>query len=139
VVDAYLEQYSHGRTLGDGFRDEILRCLRDLDKGLFLKDWGRPRTWRYWSIPSYAVTHGIKPHTLMKRLRELENVATKLFPDSVPPDRLPRKSLSEAEVNELRGMYAAGVSARDIAPLYDIHPSRVGLLCRDLRKVLISR
>jgi hypothetical protein len=138
VVDAYLEQYSHGRTLPSGFRDQILLCLRDLSDGLYLKNWGRPRTWRYWSIPSYAATHGIKPHTLMKRLRELETVATQLFRDSVPSGRLPREPLSELEVSKIRAAYAAGTPAKDIALLYRIPPSRVGLLCRDLRKNLIS-
>jgi hypothetical protein len=136
VVDAYLKQYSQGRTVVEGFREEILRCLHDLGNGLYLKAWGRPRTWRYWSIPSYAATHGIKGHTLMKRLRELEKVAINLFPDSIPSDRLPRKPLSTQEIDELRGMYSRGISAKEIALSYSIAPSKVGLLCRDLRKAL---
>jgi hypothetical protein len=139
VVDTYLEQYGRGRKLPDDFRDEILTDLGILADGLYLKAWGRPRTWRYWSVPAYAATHGVKPHTLMKRLREMEKVAIRLFPKDVPSDRLPRKPLSEHEVREIREMYASGTNAKDIALLHRVPPSKVGQLCRDLRKRSISR
>ena len=81
VIDTYLERYATGRAVSEGFRDELLTWLSELAHVQTLKKWGKPRTKRYWTIPDYARYMGMEPHTLMKRLRELENVAKMLFPE----------------------------------------------------------
>jgi len=135
VVDAYLVRYSRGRALPDGFKDDVLRWLSDLNSLQNKKAWGQPKTFRYWSVPAYAVASGMKPAALMKRLRELEKVAKQLFPDSVPSSRKQRSSLNENEQQEIRKQYLAGEDARELAKKFRITPSQVGHLCRKERAI----
>jgi len=136
VVDAYLARASRGRSLADGFRDELLQWLSDLNTYQNKKEWGAPRTYRYWSVPAYAAYKRMKnPATLMKRLRELEKVAKRLFPDSVPSDRKQRASLADNEKEEIRQRYLAGDDAKELAKEFRVPPSVVGHLCKEQKKI----
>ncbi len=111
--------------------------MADLSKLQNKKRWGQPRTYRYWSAPAYALDNGfVEPATLMKYLRELENVAKQLFPDSVPSSRRARPPLTDDEKREIRKRYLAGEDAKALAKDFRIPPSHVGLLCvkeKDIR------
>lgn len=133
VVDEYIDQYSRGRKLPNGFKDDLLLWLDDLSRKQKVS--GTTRTYRHWSIPAYELADGFKKGTLMKRLRELEKVAKKLFPDSVPYSRKLRTRLTEEEIKEIRELYEAGTDAKDIAPKFRVAPSKVGYLCRDLKAI----
>ncbi len=63
---------------------------------------GRPRTFRYWSTPSYGLTHGLQAATLMKRMREMEKMARRLFADSVPSSRKRRPLLTRKKCRRLK-------------------------------------
>ena len=93
--DAQANPGSRGRTLPEDFGEQLTGHLDALNRLQSLKAWGRPRTFRYWSAPSYALAHGLKKAALMKRLREMEKIARRLFPDSVPASRKVRLPLTE--------------------------------------------
>jgi hypothetical protein len=129
VIKAYLERAARGRALPDEFSEELKTWLSELSQPQNMKAWDRPRTVRYWSVPAYAAyLDTIKPATLMKYLRELENVAKKLFPADVPSSRKSRK-LNAEEIQELKRRYLAGTDAKVLAEKFRITPARVGQLC----------
>jgi hypothetical protein len=104
-----------------------LQALSDLQS---LKAWGKPRTWRYWSIPAYALAHKMNPKTFCKRFREMEEIATRLFSDSVPASRKQRGPLTEAEKISIRKRYLQGEDCAALAQEFGLKSSHVGLLCR---------
>jgi hypothetical protein len=133
VIDAYLEKYSGGRTLPPGFKHDLLLWLDDLSRKQ--KVTGTTRTYRHWSIPAYELAHGFKKGTLMKRLRELEKTAKKMFPDSVPYSRKMRARLTNDDIKQIQQMYLGGTDAKEIAEKFRVAPSKVGYLCREQKAI----
>ena len=133
VIDAYLTRYARGAKLPDGLRDGLLTCLRDLSQRQDLKAWGKPRTKHFWTIPNYARYHGLQPFTLMKRLRELEKIAKKMYPDRAAHRR--RAPVTELEKADIRLKYLKGVDVEDIAKEFRISKGYVGQLCKFERVV----
>jgi hypothetical protein len=115
--------------LPEDFEDELTTNLQALHRLQNLKDFDRPRTYRYWSVPSYALAHRLKAPALMKRLRELEKIARRLFPDSVPSSRKPRAPLTEGEKQKIRERYRAGEDGSLLAYEFRITSAYVGQLC----------
>jgi transposase-like protein len=128
VIDLYLHQCARGRTLPDAFRKHLLGWLQDLNRPVKIS----PRRERYWTIPAYELAHRINPKTLCKRMRELEKIATSLFPDRAPAFK-PRSTASEEEKQEIRKLYNRDVPVRDIAEKFKVTPACVGRICRDLK------
>ena len=131
VIAAYLERAAKGRTVPEGFHEQLGSWLADLHKGHYKTQRKDARTFRYWDIPSYARANELKLATLMKNLRELETVAKKLFPNDVPASRKTRAPLTEKEVREIRQRYLNGEDAKELAKAFRIPASRIGLLCRE--------
>jgi len=133
VISAYLARAAKGKKLAPGFEEELKSWLHELANDHNMHEWGRPRTRRFWDIPSFARHLGpkvIKPHTLMKIVRELENVAKLLFPKDVPASRQ-KKEISDEALAALKAEVAAGVEIRLLAAKYDIKAFRIGQLCPD--------
>jgi hypothetical protein len=135
VIDAYVERYKKGRKVPQDFKDDIGRWLEDLCQLQNMKAWGHPRTYRYWSIPSYALAHKMKKGTLMKCLRELARIAAHLFPDSVPSSMKKRAPLTPEEKEAIRKRYLAGEDCKILAEEFGIPPSQVGQLCRSEKAI----
>jgi len=131
AIDAYVNQCRRGRTLRDDFKDDLVMWLDALSRIQNKKAWGQPRTYRYWSVPAYALEHKMEPAALMKRLREMEKLAARLFPDSVPSSRKPRPQLTDDEKQKIRQRYLAGEDCKKLAEEFRLPPARVGLLCRE--------
>jgi hypothetical protein len=132
IIDAYIERYAKGRAIPDGFSDELRTFLKDLGQIQTLTAWKKPRTKRYWTIPDYARAHGIRPHTLMKRLRELENVAKGVWPgraEKYGRRDLKRDPLTEKEIEAIRSEYLKGIDAKQIAQDFRLSAAHVGKLC----------
>jgi hypothetical protein len=130
VINGYINRYSKGRAVPDGFRETIVQTLGDLSRIHNKAEWGQPRTKRYWSIPAYALAHKMKRATLMKWLRELEAVAKEQFPDSVPSSRK-RRALTEEDKQKIRQRYLAGEDCKNLAEEFRITAGHVGLICCD--------
>lgn len=130
VINAYISQCKKGRTLPEDFKENLVQWLDDLSQGQFKKAWGQPRTFRYWSIPAYALANGMEKASLMKRLREMKNIAEEMFPDSVPSSKKRRVPLTPEEKEEIKRQYLEGVDAKELAQIFRIPPSHVGLICR---------
>ena len=135
VISAYIEQARRGRAVPDDFKPKLVDWLDELWKSQNKREWGQPRTYRYWTIPSFARAHGLKPATLMKRVRELEEIARHKFPDRVPSSRKKRAPLSEQEIQEIKARYLSGVDAKELAAEYRIPASQVGHICRDEKEI----
>jgi hypothetical protein len=135
VIDAYLERAARGRALPEDFKHKLVQWLGELSRLQNKKEWGQPRTYRYWSIPAYALAHKLKKASLMKRLRELEKVARQKFPDAVPSFRKARPPLTEKEIQEIRAQYLVGEDAKKLAEQFRLAPSHVGRLCREERRI----
>lgn len=132
VIAAYVSQCARGGgKLPASFEDDLAQWLQDLDRRQSLKEYGKPRTRRYWDLPTYARAHGMPPHTFMKRFREMEKIAQKLFPDSVPSSRKPRAPLTEEEIQEIQRRCLEGESIKDLAQEFRVTASKVGHLCRE--------
>jgi hypothetical protein len=136
IIDAYINQCKRGRALPEGFKDDLVKCLQDLSKYQNLKDWGKARTYRYWSAPAYALAHPpLKSAALMKRLRELEKIAIQLFRDDVPASRKPRAPLTEEEIQEIQKRCLDGDNIKDLAQEFRVTASKVGHLCREQKAI----
>ncbi len=131
VLDAYVSQCRRGRAVPEGFKDDLVCWLDDLSSIQNKKEWGQPRTYRYWAVPSYALAHRMEPAALMKRLREMEKIAKQLFPDSVPSSRKQRQRLTEEDKQKIRQRYLAGEDCKTLAEEFRIPAAHVGLLCRE--------
>lgn len=134
VINAYIKRYSKGSTVPEGFKETIVRVLDDLGRIHNKKEWGQPRTLRYWSIPAYALAHKMNKATLMKWLREMEAVAKQLFPDSVPSGRKTH-TLTEADKEQIRQRYLAGEDCKKLAEEFRVPAVRVALLCRGEKEI----
>ncbi len=122
VIDLYLHQCSRGRSLPDDFRKHLLKWLQDLNRPVKISK----RRERYWTIPAYELAHGINPKTLCKRMRELEKIAKRLFPNRAPDQRGP---ITESEKAEMRQeIWQEDIKA--IAKKHKTTPARVGQICR---------
>jgi hypothetical protein len=66
----------------------------------------------------------------MAWFRKLEEVAKKLYPERVPPDRRDKPPLSDDKVRIIRNEYLATGKILEIAKRYKIDPWRVGQICR---------
>ena len=132
VIAAYISQCARGGVkLPASFKDDLAQWLKDLTNVQSLKDYGKARATRYWDLPTYARAHGMPPHTFMKRFRELEKIAIKLFSDSVPSSREPRGApLTEEEIQEIRKRCLEGDNLKDLAKEFRVTASKVGHLCR---------
>lgn len=128
VIEMYLYQSARGRALPLDFREQLLKCLQDLNRPVKLS----PRRERYWTIPAYELARGINPKTLCKRMRQLEKIAKRLFPGRVPAYREDRGPITEDEKAEMRReIFLQDIKA--IADKHGITPARVGQICRDLK------
>jgi hypothetical protein len=103
------------------------------------KAWGKPKTFRYWDVPAYARAHDLEPHTLMKRLREMEKIAKRIFSDSIPPSRKNRAPLTEREIREIKKAYLDGTDAKKIAGQFNITAARVGQLCTEEKAIRAAK
>lgn len=131
VIDLYLHQCSRGRKLPDGFRDQLLGWLQDLNRPVRISS----RRERYWTIPAYELAHKINPKTLCKRMRELEKIAKRIFPGRAPSYRN-RPPLTDEQKQEIRKLYDEDPNAdaaQCIAAQFQTTPARVGQICRDIR------
>jgi hypothetical protein len=135
VIKAYVAQCSRGRALPGKFKDELEIWLNQLSRSQNKAPWGHPRTYRYWTIPAYALANGLEQATLMKRLRELEKIARQEFPDRVPYSRKKRSPLAEIEIQEIKARYLSGVDAKDLADEFSITASQVGRICREEKAI----
>ena len=134
VIETYLARYAKGAAIPEGLHDELMTCLMELAQIRTLAEWGKPRTKRYWTIPAYARTNGIRPYTLMKRLRELEKVAIELFParaDAHGRRSLAVEPLSEKEIKAMRAKCLDGVDVEDLAVQHRIARNHVARLCKN--------
>jgi hypothetical protein len=136
VLATYISQCARGGVkLPASFKDDLAQWLQELSRVQSLKEYGKARTTRYWDLPTYARAHGMPPHTFMKRFRELEKIATKLFPDSVPSSRKPRAPLTEEEIQEIQKRCLDGDNIKDLAKEFRVTASKVGHLCRKQKAV----
>jgi hypothetical protein len=128
VIAAYVKQCGRGRALPEDFRLDVEGWLRNLNTKQSRHKW--------WTIPAYAKANKLHPYTLMKRCRELEEIAKELFPNAVPPGRI-TEQLTDGKVAAIRTRYAELIDdmngARVVAQEFCIEPFRVGLLCKDLK------
>lgn len=129
VIDAYIAKYERGRTVPQGFKEDLVRWLSDLSRIQNKKPWGKSRTFRYWDIPSYARAHEMEPATLMARLRKLEGIAIELFSDSVPSSRK-KATLTTVDKQQIRQRYLKGEDAKKLAEEFRTTAGHIGLLCR---------
>lgn len=129
VMDTYLRQCARGRSLPKDFQNNLGQWLQALSREVNLKDYGKPRTKRYWTIPAYAFAHKLHSKTLCKRFRELEKIAKRLFPHRVPSRRAD-VILSEEKKQTIRQRVLDGADISAVASEFGIRPFRVGQLCR---------
>jgi hypothetical protein len=138
VITAYVKQCSRGRTLPEGFRDELESWLHDLNTEQRVS----PRKRRWWTVPSYALANKLDKFTLMKRFRELEKIAKRLYPSDVPVGRV-AKPLTEEKVAAIRARFVElnqDMNAfAKVAEEFGIDPFRVGQLCKDLKADAVSQ
>lgn len=130
VIDSYMEKYARGKKIPEGFRDELTTCLKDLGQIQTLKQWGKPRTKRYWTIPAYARAHRLRPFTLMKWLRELEKIAKGMYPDRAKAYGRRTKPLTENDKDKMRLKCCEGTDIQDIAKQFKITPAHAARICR---------
>jgi len=128
VINAYIARYGRGRTVPETFKETLVRVLEDLGRIHNKKEWGQPRTLRFWSVPAYALAHEMKKATLMKWLREMETVAKELFADSIPSARKQR-TLNEMDKHAIRQRFLEGQDIKLIAEEFRIPSARVGQIC----------
>jgi hypothetical protein len=140
VIDAYLDQRKRRQTprqglLAQDFKAQLSTWIEDLNLCQNLKAWGDPHTWRYWTVPAYALANRIEKGVLIRHLRELEGLAKAMFPDDVPNSRRLRAALTEDDIRRIRQLYLEGTAAKIIAARFRIPPSRVGQLCREQKAI----
>lgn len=140
VIDAYLDRRKRRRKpghclLAQDFRNHLSTWLEDLNLCQNLKAWGDPYTWRYWTVPAYALANRIEKGVLIRHLRELEELAKAMFPEDVPNSRRLRARLTEDDIRKIRQLYLEGTAARAIATRFRIPSSRVGQLCREQKAI----
>ena len=75
----------------------------------------------------------------MKRLRKMEEIAKRMFPDSVPPRRKDRAPLTEKEIEEIRKAYLDGTDAKELAARFGIGAAHVGRLCREEKAIRAAK
>jgi hypothetical protein len=142
VIDAYLEQCARGRALPKDFKDDLLRWLRELTRPQKIS----PRRKKFWSLPAYALAHKLPRGAFLKRFREMEKIAARLYPERLPQDNI-RKPMLEKQKHKIVCRYlevARGHSPdypfdvhrdtiRVLAGEFDIPSFRIGQLCRAAR------
>lgn len=142
VIEKYLANYARGVAFVPlDFRENLIRWLDDLTTIQNLREWGKQRTKRYWTIPNYARAYGIEPHTLMARMRALERIAIEMFPEraAVHGRFKKRARLSEDEIRQIREKCWGGEDFEAIAKEFKIPASQVGQICeadKSLRRAL---
>jgi hypothetical protein len=135
IIDTYLKRCSRGRVLPPDLEEELSWWLEELSREHKLTRYDMPGTARYWTIPAYALKHGFKRSGFLKRFRELENIAKRLFPDHVPTERV-REPLSEERKSAIRKRFLEVRDFKKVADEFGIEPFRVGQLCREEKKKL---
>jgi hypothetical protein len=136
VLATYIRNCARGGVkLPARFKNDLAQWLQDLTNVQSLKEYGKARATRYWDLPTYARAHGMVPHTFMKRFRELEKIAIKLFPDRVPHSRQPRAPLTEEEIQEIQKRCLDGDNIKDLAKEFRVTSSKVGHLCREQKAI----
>jgi hypothetical protein len=130
VIDSYLAKYARGKKIPEDFHDELTTCLKDLSHIQNLKEWGKPRTNLYWTIPTYARAHRLNPFTLMKRLREMEKIAKEMYPARAEGRGRRIDPLTESEKAAIRRKCLKGENIKDIAQKHNLTPAHVGQICR---------
>lgn len=136
VIDAYITRYAHGvAAVPDDFRQQLICWLHELKREQNLKQWRKPKTKRYWTIPDYARANGIQPHTLMKRLRELENVAKEMFPELAKHYGRRIEPVSETEKEDIIREYWKDMDIKAIAKKHGLNPGHVGRICADHKEM----
>jgi hypothetical protein len=125
IIDTYLQQCARGRSLEVGFESKLAQWLQDLHRNHEIS----PRQKRYWTIPAYAIAHRLHKYTFMKRFRELEKIAIRLFPKQAPASAI-RRPIPEETQQAIRMRYRKGENCKDLAKEFGLTPARVGQLCR---------
>jgi hypothetical protein len=112
VVNAYVRQVARGRAVDQKqLKKDLLKWIQELVEPLEIYRGYE----HYWMLPYYAKVHGLHPYTFMKRFREMEKIAKRLFPERVPYD-LKAKPVTEELKHEIRDRY--------LQLKWDIHFSR---------------
>jgi hypothetical protein len=137
VIATYLRRCSRGRALPNGFEKQVAQWLQELSRAQNLREHGKPRTTRYWTIPAYALAHRMNSKTLCKRLREMENIAKKLFPERVPSSRK-RVPLTEERKQAIRDRFLEVKDFDSVAAEFGIEAFRVGQLCKNEKARIVA-
>jgi hypothetical protein len=132
VIETYLLQCKRGRALPTGFGKKLAQWLQDLSREPKIS----PHRKRYWTIPAYALAQKLPEKTLCKRLREMEKIAKRLFPQRVPSNRQ-TVPLSEEKIQAIRERFIEVGDIRAVAHHFGISPFRIGQICR-VEKALIA-
>jgi hypothetical protein len=83
VVRLYLKQVARGRAPDKTLKDDLFSWLGELTQPVKIG----PRRKRYWTLPAYAIAHGLNRSTFLKRFREMAAIAARLYPERVPTER----------------------------------------------------
>jgi hypothetical protein len=100
VVDAYFAGVARGRKVKPNERDALLGYLVDLAYPHQVT----VRRKKYWTLDAYALKHQLPRQWFFKMFRRLEEVASALFPNRVPPHR--RDGVRNAELRSKRAAAA---------------------------------
>jgi hypothetical protein len=159
VLDIYVRQVARGRAVDKKqLKKDLRKWIQELVEPLVISRCWRGKGYlRYWMLPYYAKVHGLQPYTFMKRFREMEKIAKRLFPKRVPSRREP-EPVSEELKCKIRDRYLrlkwdihGNRKSYDNEDAYQrfrhrlamkrlmkkfstIPPFRLGQICREVRK-----
>ena len=111
VIETYLLQCKRGRALPTGFGKKLAQWLQDLSREPKIS----PHRKRYWTIPAYALAQKLPEKTLCKRLREMEKIAKRLFPQRVPSNR----QIGRKNTSHTGALYRGGGHSCSCSSLWD--------------------
>jgi hypothetical protein len=127
VIDAYLEQCARGRALPKGFKDDLHCWLRELTRPQKIS----PRRKKFWSLPAYALEHKLSKGAFLKRFREMEKIAARLYPDRVPQDKI-RKPMLDKQKQKIVRRYLEVARGHDPNYPNDVHRNTIRILAEEL-------
>jgi len=83
VVRQYLKQVARGRTVNKTLKADLYRWLGELAEPVRVSK----RRKKYWTLPAYALAHGLNRSTFLKQFREMAAIAANLYPRRVPDEQ----------------------------------------------------